>query len=311
MVKQGKKRGRPKGPKLTNISEQRAEIVVVKETAVAKVENGVGDSMMAVDPQSLIARAIDKNLPVEQMERLLAMRRELKAEWAKERYFKSLAAFQRACPIIGKSRAVYSGEKKETLRYKYAPLDVIVAEVKDILEVHGFSYTLRTIQTAEEVTAICVSHHVDGHSEETQFAVPIDQKAYMNAPQKVASALTYASRYAFRNAFGIMTGDEDDDANACGSGEPPIKAPGAKKADAPIPAQSEPVKEPTPVETARATLNAMYKKCGASHLFTEEELIALRTVAAAKKDDLQSLEDLYAAWGIELDERVKAKKEKA
>jgi hypothetical protein len=299
MAKQGKKRGRPK----------RTEIVVVKETGVAKVENGVGDSMMAVDPQSLIARAIDKNLPVEQMERLLAMRRELKAEWAKERYFKSLAAFQRACPIIGKSRQV--NDKYGKQRYKYAPLDVIVAEVKEPLDAHGFSYTLRTIQTPDSVGAICISHHVDGHSEETQFAVPIDHEAYMNEPQKVASALTYASRYAFRNAFGIMTGDEDDDANACGSGEPPIKAPGAKKSDAPIPAQSEPVKEPTPVETARATLNAMYKKCGASHLFDEDELIALRTIAAAMKDDLQSLTDLHAAWGIELDERSKAKKEKA
>ena len=46
------------------------------------------------------------------------------------------------------------------------------------------------------------------------FKVPIDKEGYMNAPQKFASALTFAKRYAFCNAFGILTGDEDDDSNA-------------------------------------------------------------------------------------------------
>jgi hypothetical protein len=50
-----------------------------------------------------------------------------------------------------------------------------------------------------------------GHSQESDFTVPIDEKAFMNAPQKVASALTFAKRYAFCNAFGILTGDEDND----------------------------------------------------------------------------------------------------
>ena len=36
--------------------------------------------------------------------------------------------------------------------------------------------------------------------------------AMMNAPQQTAATMTYAKRYAFCNAFGIMTGDEDTDA---------------------------------------------------------------------------------------------------
>jgi hypothetical protein len=38
----------------------------------------------------------------------------------------------------------------------------------------------------------------------------------MNAQQKVASALTYAKRYAFCNALGILTTDQDDDAQSAG-----------------------------------------------------------------------------------------------
>jgi hypothetical protein len=171
-------------------------------------------AMMAVNPQALIARAIDKNLPIESMERLLAMRRELRAEWAREQYFKALAQFQRGCPTIGKGKRV--DDKSGRKRYSYAPLDQIVEEVKDLLADCGFSYSTAVRQTPDTVTAICDSHHRDGHSETTEFMVPIDHEAYMNEPQKVASALTYATRYAFRNAFGIMTGDDDDDAQSAG-----------------------------------------------------------------------------------------------
>ena len=42
--------------------------------------------------ETLIAQAIDKAVPVETMEKLLAMRRELKAEWAKEQFDAAIAS---------------------------------------------------------------------------------------------------------------------------------------------------------------------------------------------------------------------------
>jgi len=168
-------------------------------------------------PEALIARAIDKNVPVETMERLLAMRTQLKQEAAQEAYFQALADFQSNCPPIPKSKAVR--DKYGKLRYKYAPLDVIVAAIKGALKAYGFSYTLdRGEQTPDTVEAVCIIHHVAGHSEKSTFGVPIDTDSYMNAPQKAASALTYAKRYAFCNALGIMTADEDDDANSSSDG---------------------------------------------------------------------------------------------
>jgi hypothetical protein len=180
---------------------------MAKTRAIVKKTN----SIQTVDPQSLISQAIAKNLPIETMEKLLAMRRELKAEMARDAYFADLALFQKACPIIEKTKRVH--DKGGKLRYKYAPLESIILQIRDLLEQYGFSYTIKTEQDKDSVTAICVSHHKLGHSEETRFRIPIDHKAFMNAAQKVASALTYAKRYAFCDAFGIMTGDEDDDAN--------------------------------------------------------------------------------------------------
>jgi hypothetical protein len=62
------------------------------------------------------------------------------------------------------------------------------------------------------VTVIVTACHIAGHKEDTEFTAPIQADAYMSEPQKWASAMTYAKRYAFCNAFGILTGDEDTDA---------------------------------------------------------------------------------------------------
>jgi len=160
-------------------------------------------------PESLIGQAINKKVSVETIERLLAMRRELKAEKAEEAYNFSMSRFQAECPIIKKAKQVLNKDK--TLRYSYAPIDSIVKQVKGLIQKYGFSYTIDAIVDEKWVTAVCRVIHDFGHSETSQFKIPIDSEAYMNQSQKFASALTFAKRYAFCNAFGILTGDEDDD----------------------------------------------------------------------------------------------------
>ncbi len=181
---------------------EEVEVLEVRKAAV----------LATVDPQALLAQAIEKGLPLEAMERLLAMRRELKAEWARERFFGDLPRFQSACPIIGKSKTA----KGKNFSYNYAPLEEIVSQIKKPLEQFGFSYTIVTKQTDHAVTAICNAHHIDGHTESSEFTIPIDPEAFMNDSQKIGSAMTYATRYALRNAFGIVTGDMDDDGESTG-----------------------------------------------------------------------------------------------
>jgi hypothetical protein len=178
--------------------------------------------LIAVEaPERLIALAIEKGVSVETMEKLLAMRRELKQEAAKEAYFKALGAFQAECPVIEKTKAVKN--KGGSVVYRYAPLESIVEQVRAILTKHGFSYNTDTSQSEQELTVMCVSHHVAGHSETTKIAVPIGSD-YMTAQQMVGSARTFAMRYAFCNAFGILTGDEDTDARKIENGDAKPKA---------------------------------------------------------------------------------------
>jgi len=165
----------------------------------------------SVNIQSLISRALESSSPIDVMERLMDMRRELRAEQARDSFYYNLSGFQSECPVIPKNKQVIMGG---VVRYSYAPLEVIVSSVKDILNKYGFSYYIQTRYDTQNIVAICIVNHRDGHSISTELPAVLDLKAAMNESQRVASALTYARRYAFCNAFGILTGDDDDDARA-------------------------------------------------------------------------------------------------
>ncbi len=172
---------------------------------------------MPLSAESLIAKAIEHQVPIETMERLLAMRKELKAEQAREAFYRALSGFQAACPVIPKTKtAEVLSRSGGSYRYSYAPLDGIVKVIAPLLQQYGLSFTVQTRLEQEPLSqvAVCTVHHVDGHSESSEFRAPIDQGARMNEMQKAASAQTYAKRYALCNALGILTGDEDDDAQA-------------------------------------------------------------------------------------------------
>ena len=226
-----------------------------KGTALVKAKTGLPEkaaegvrAISAVDPQALLVQAIDKNLPIESMERLLAMRDKMKAEWARDQFFTALSGFQSECPIIEKVHQVRDRDKQtkadKGLRYAYAAIEDLVEPVRGLLQKWGLSWTSKPTQTREDVTANVYVHHRDGHEEVTSFTVPIDPDAYMSDPQKAAAALTFATRYAFKAAFGIQTKGEDNDAQP--DGEPrkgygrrePISEPRAKTDEA-VPTHAE------------------------------------------------------------------------
>ena len=173
---------------------------------IALVPNG------RVDIESLISMGITQKLNVDVMERLFVMRTQLKEEFAKEQFYKALAKFQSETPAIPKSKKVkYETKAGGYVDYHYAPIEVIVDTVKVALEKNGFSYTLKTDQTDVKITVTCEAHHVDGHTERTSLTVPMKTGDKMNEIQQIGSAITYAKRYSFCNAFGLMTADEDTD----------------------------------------------------------------------------------------------------
>lgn len=160
--------------------------------------------------EALIGQAIQKGVDVGTMERLLAMRTQIKAEQAKEAFNRAMAAFQAECPTIVKTKEVRT--RSGIVAYKYAPIESIVSQVKPYLQRNGFSYTTQIDLTEKGVRATCKVVHEAGHTEESSMEVPLGNKTdIMSQSQVTAAASTFAKRYAFCNAFGILTGDEDND----------------------------------------------------------------------------------------------------
>jgi len=161
--------------------------------------------------QLLISQAIDKGVSVETLERLLAMAQQLDARHAKEQFNVAMASFQSNCPTIRKTKSVTT--KTGIVAYRYAPIESIVSQVRGLLKEYNFSYAVETETLDHSVKVTCIAKHIAGHSESSSVTVPFGtQTQLMSDTQVVAAAITFAKRYAFCNAFGILTGDEDNDA---------------------------------------------------------------------------------------------------
>jgi hypothetical protein len=201
--------------------------------------------LVTLNPETLIAKAIENNVPVESLERLLAMRSELKREQAAVAFNHALANFQAEIPPIVKSKTARVQGRNGSFSYNYADIAAIQRAIAPRLKDCGLSVTFDTTQAGDVLNVACIVHHVDGHSERTEFPVPIDRQARMNDTQKVGSALTYGRRYALCAALGIVTAEDDDDGQAAtNTRQAATPAPQA----APTPATSAP--EPAPVISA-------------------------------------------------------------
>ena len=160
--------------------------------------------------ETLLSEAIKNNVSVDTVERLVALAKDMQAVFAKQQFVKAMADFQAECPIIQKTKSVPT--QTGALAYKYAPIESIVSQVKELLKKHGFSYSTTMEVLSDGVKACVKVVHIAGHSEESCMQVPLGtQTKIMSASQQTAAAQTFAKRYAFCNAFGILTGDEDND----------------------------------------------------------------------------------------------------
>ena len=224
--------------------QKKAVQVIDTEGGEVATQNPAGSLLSSsFSPEALISQAIAAKLPVETLERLLAMRKDLKAEYAKQRYDEDMAKLQSDLPIIKKTKVVKT--RAGVVAYRFAPLESIVEQTKGLISEYGFSYSTRTCTMDGKVSATVIVRHKDSHSEEYNVEVPLGTKTdIMSASQVVAAALTFAKRYAFNNAFGILTGDEDTDATPESMGE--TSQPAAARAGNYPPRQNAPATPPPP-----------------------------------------------------------------
>jgi len=178
-------------------------------------------------PDGLIAMAVERDLDINKLEKLLELKRQWDADNARKAFFKALSKFQSDIPPIVKQDKVNAGVAGKR---RFANLGTISEAIKPYLETNNLSFRFRQSQSPQAITVTCIVSHADGHSEETTLSAAPDQSGGKNAIQALGSAITYLMRYTLIGSLGLTTVDEDTD----GETKPPTPAP----TSAPAPAQA-------------------------------------------------------------------------
>lgn len=162
---------------------------------------------------AMLGTALDKGLNTDAIEKLVNLQERILAKNAEREYISAMTRFQSNCPPIAKNKkATVTTAGGGNYSYEYATLDHIAETIAPLLELCGLSYTFDSSLSDGLVRVVCTLSHNGGHSKQSEFTAPVDQGMKVGAAQKVASALTYARRYALVSALGLTTtGDDDDD----------------------------------------------------------------------------------------------------
>jgi hypothetical protein len=157
---------------------------------------------------SMIERiALDPNVPIEKLERMLAMQERIQAENAKAAFAAAFAAASSEFPMIPLNGR---GDKNK----HYALLKDIVNLTRPVLSRHGLALSFGVESTPDKVTVTAELMHVAGHSKTTSIELPRDTSGSKNAVQAVGSSQTYGQRYTAQAILGLSLGDDTDDDGA-------------------------------------------------------------------------------------------------
>lgn len=169
------------------------------ETEIVKTEQ--------LNPTQLLALAVDKDLDIDKLSRLMDLQKSWEADKARKSFFEAMTRFQSEVPDLRKSKAVSFKEVK----YNYAPLSDITRQIKDTCKDCGLSYRWEIQDTKEEIKVTCLITHVDGHTERTTMTASPDDSGSKNKIQARGSAIEYLKRYSLIGALGLSTSDSDID----------------------------------------------------------------------------------------------------
>lgn len=170
-------------------------------------------SLMRLDPQALISKAIEAGSGIDTMERLVALAKDVREVQAREAWYSAMAEFQQTCPSIKKTAtAKITTRVGPSYTYRYAPLDEIMGVIQPVMGPLGLSVSWRSrVEPAQVVVSCRVSHTLGHHEESGDIAMPVVQgDGGANPAQRVGIAATYAKRYSLLGIIGMAPEDDDD-----------------------------------------------------------------------------------------------------
>lgn len=167
-------------------------------------------ALTPITPMAMLAQAIERGMPVETIDKLMALGERWDAAQARKAFEGALASARADFKPIVKNREVDFTSQKGRTHYRHEDLGGIANAVDPILAKYGLSYRYRTTSNINEpitVTCIVFGH---GHSEENTLSAGRDESGNKNHIQGVASTVTYLQRYTLKAALGLAASNDDD-----------------------------------------------------------------------------------------------------
>jgi hypothetical protein len=190
--------------------------MVVKPEPVTKLPEISADANSLM---SVISRAAsDPGYPMENLEKLLAMKERWDAAEAKKAYVRAMNAFKANPPEILKTKHVsYANKTGGKTEYDHATLDEASPVIAEALSKHGLSHHW-DVENLEGgiIKVTCVITHELGHSERVSLQAGADQSGGKNNIQAVGSTVTYLQRYTLLSATGTAAKGMDNDGGDLG-----------------------------------------------------------------------------------------------
>ncbi len=162
--------------------------------------------------------ALDPNVDIEKMERLLLMQERIMARQAKVDFTAALAQMQPNLPVVGEKGKIKN--KGGGVQSTYAKWEDINEAIRPVLHAHGFALNFRIEERDNDrIVVFAILSHEGGHSEETGSPpLMADTSGSKNAIQALGSSVSYGKRYTAGAILNLTSRGEDDGGVAGGAG---------------------------------------------------------------------------------------------
>lgn len=181
------------------------EISTVDQSSVARYDPNVDSAAFL---KLIRDAAVDPNVSVDKMERLMALKERFDSRQAEIAFSQAMARLQPTLPRITKhGRIIVSGVERSS----YAKIEDIDEVIRPLYSAQGFSISWNTLTTEKGTKITGRLRHIEGHWEPYEITLPVDTSGSKSAVQGMGSTFSYGKRYLLSGMFNLITVDEDND----------------------------------------------------------------------------------------------------
>lgn len=170
------------------------------------------------NPNALIALAVQKDIDLERMSKLMDLQERWQKNEARKAYVTAMAEFKKDPPKIIRDMHVEFTTSRGKTAYNHASLGNVVGAITEGLSKHGMTANWNIDQNERIIKVTCALTHIAGHTETVSMSGSPDESCGKNSMQQIASTTTYLKRYTLLSITGLDTNEAENDGRTIENG---------------------------------------------------------------------------------------------